>query len=185
MAQKKKAKPKPRKRQERKQPEKTTKRRKAEGTNDKGGRPPLLEAAPEVVEEILKNVRAGHNVTVACGAAGITRECYYHWKELAAQGREPYASFLTALRRAEDEAEVTLGAKILAGDGAGRSFGPAKAALEFLQRARPRRWSARLNVTLDKEVDTLLDHAKRICSPEDFRRLLEAVTTESGGEEAP
>lgn len=167
------------------QPKITAKRRKAEGTSDSGGRPPLLESDPTLAKRILANVRAGHNVTVACGAAGISRENYYDWKNLAAQGREPWLSFFTELRKAEDEAEVKLGARILAGDGAGRSFGPAKAALEFLQRARPKRWSQRLNVTLDKEVDTLLEHAKRICSPEDYRRLLEAVTTESGGEEAP
>ena len=46
---------------------------------------------PELQEEIVKRIRAGNYIRVACQAVGISHTTYFDWLKKGEEGRSPYA----------------------------------------------------------------------------------------------
>lgn len=134
----------------------------------------------ELTENIVDRVRRGIAPEVAAVAAGVSQSTYYNWRKRGQDGEEPYAGFWNAVARACAESEVALVERVQEGDGQGVGFGSSKAALEILQRRFPKRWSVQVKVEMSEQLNRFLDAAQRICSDEDFRKLLEALAEESG-----
>ncbi len=146
------------------------------------GRPTKL--TPELQAKIIERVERGIEPDTAAQAAGIDRVTYYRWMK---QGRQeegtPFAEFATAVARACAESEAVLVERWLGGDEQGIGFGPAKAAAEFL-RLTKRRYGEKVRIQVADELEELLSIVERICCPEDFARVLEAVAARDRGEEA-
>lgn len=150
------------------------------------GKPTKLN--PELQAKIIARVQRGADPDTAAQAEGIDRATYYRWMK---QGREdvdsgketPVAAFAMSVARACAERECGLVERWLEGDGQGLGFGPAKAASEFL-RLTQRRYGERVRIQVADELEELLSIVERICRPEDFARVLEAVAARDRGEEA-
>ena len=105
-----------------------------------GGRPKGsgIKLTPELQARVVLLIRAGNYVVTACGASGISDASYWAWKVRGESGEEPYASFLDAVKRAEEEAESALVATV-------RRAGESQwqAAMTLLERRHPDRWGRR------------------------------------------
>lgn len=134
------------------------------------GRPTKL--TPEVTEAIVDSIKEGAYLETATEAAGIGLSTMYLWLDRGADGEEPYAAFLEAVTRARAEAEIDLLRAVRKGDAKGTGFGEAKAAAFLLERTRPNRYAQRVNVKVEEAVTKVLEGVRRICSPEDFARVL-------------
>lgn len=141
----------------------------------------------ELTEEIVALIGDGAYIETAAEAVGICRATLYNWLDWGSEGREPYAAFLDALTRARARAEIDLLRRVQDGDSKGTGFGKAKAAAFLLERTRPDKYAQRVNLKVEEAVTKVLEGVRRICSPEDFARVLawcERVDSE-GGEELP
>jgi hypothetical protein len=132
---------------------------------------------PELQAKIIELIEAGDAPEVAAGVNGIGRSTHFEW--MAAN-----EDYRTEVARAKDVFESGRRAIVLKGDEKGNGFGPAKAALEVLSRRFPRRWSVQVKVEMADSLNRFIDAAQRICSPEDFAKLLEALAEEPGEGEA-
>jgi hypothetical protein len=131
----------------------------------------------QLQSEIVALVEAGDAPEVAAGVHGIGRSTHFEWMAT----NEGYR---TAVARAKDVFESKSRAIVLDGDEKGNGFGPAKARLEVLGRRFPRRWSVQVKVEMADNLNRFIDAAQRICSPEDFCKLLEALAEEPSEGEA-
>lgn len=149
------------------------------------GRPTKL--TPEVTASIVADLEAGHYIETAAESAGVHVTTLYRWMADGAKGIEPYAAFHEAVTRAKADGEKDLVATVKAGDGPGVGFGQAKAAAFLLERTRPHKFAARVNVKIEDAVGKVLDVVGRVCSPEDFARVLEGLERldSEAGEVAP
>ena len=136
-----------------------------------------------VQETILREIREGNYVETACLVAGVTYQSYYNWMKWGREGKEPYAQFFESCARARAEEESSLVKVARAGDGKGESYGPSKAALTFLERTRPRKFSPRLNISLDKELDKIMGIAEKTLEPDQYAKLVEAICAAAGSSE--
>lgn len=134
--------------------------------------------------KIVKRVVGGVDPDVAAQAEGIDRATYYRWIQRGRLEEDSvYSAFATAVARACAESESILVGRWLGGDEQGLGFGPAKAAAEFL-RLTKRRYGEKVRIQVADELEELLTIVERICRPEDFARVLEAVAARDRGEEA-
>lgn len=140
---------------------------------------------PELTEEICKAIEVGNYLETAAEAAGITVRTVYNWIDRGRTGEEPYAAFFHAVTRARASGEMNLVTTLLEGDGKGESFGQARAAAFMLERTRPDKYAQRVNVKVRDAVEEVLECVRRVCSPEDFARVLEELSRRDSGEEAP
>lgn len=138
----------------------------------------------EVVSEILSDIEAGLHPEVSAQAAGVATRTFQEWMTRGKRGEEPYASFRGEVARAKAVAEKTLLQRALGGDGAGRSFGPGKAALEILSRTLPDRYSATHKMQLRDDLERILSVVERVCGPESFLAVCEALADENSSGEA-
>jgi hypothetical protein len=86
-------------------------------------------------------------------------------------GDPALAEFHESVTRAYEAGKANLHDRVLCGDAPGLGFGPAKAALEILSRT-DRRYSQKVQVGVEAELERILDAVARVCSPEDFQRVL-------------
>lgn len=140
---------------------------------------------PELTQEICDALERGNYLETAAEAAGITVRTVYNWMDRGSKGDEPYAAFFHAVKRARAAAEIDLVATVLKGDEQGTGFGEARAAAYMLERTRPDRFAQRVNLKVRDAVDEVLECVRRVCSPEDFARVLEELSRRDSGEEAP
>lgn len=94
----------------------------------------------KVEAAIVQSVRNGNYSEVAARAAGISPTTMRNWRARGEEGgakNAPYVRFLAALTRAEAEAEERA-VKAL-GDAFSEDW---RAAVEYLKRKNPERWSA-------------------------------------------
>jgi hypothetical protein len=119
------------------------------------GRPTKL--TPELTRAICELIESGDAPEVAAGVQGIGRSTFFEW-----QSRND--EFRTAVARAKDRCESEMRRRLLGGDEKGESFGKGKAALEYLGRRHPNRWSQRIKHEIDQA--NLISHEilKRVCS---------------------
>ena len=61
---------------------------------------------PQLQEEIVKALAVGATHEQAYTYVGIGHECFYNWLRLGEQGRQPYAEFSEAVKKAEAHASV-------------------------------------------------------------------------------
>jgi transposase len=122
---------------------------------------------PEVQARICKALAAVNYRETAANAGGVTGRTVRNWCARGAEGEEPFASFLSAVEKAEAKAERLLLRAIRRGvDGwQSRAW--------IMERRWPARWSGRVRVTVTEHVDQLT--AKLKADPELHRRVVDVL----------
>jgi hypothetical protein len=155
------------------------------GARTGAGRPSSF--TPEVAERICERIEAGKRPRVAAAEEGVSPSTFDGWMSEARAGKKPeLIEFREAVARAVLVSEGKLYDTLKDGDEPGYSFGPAKAALEILSRTN-KHYSTKIQVALESELERVLDAVQRVCSPEDFQRVLAelaALDSESEASEA-
>ena len=100
----------------------------------------------EIKDEIVKRIRAGNYIKVACAAVGISHTAYFDWIKKGEEGIEPYAEFLYAVKKAEAEAHVHYVAII-----ASQAPTQWQAAAWWLERKFPDKWAKREKIEIGQE----------------------------------
>ncbi len=111
---------------------------------------------PELQDDVVKRIRAGNYIKVACQAVGISHTAYFDWLKKGQEGKSPYAEFLDAIKKAESEAHVNYVAIVA-------SHAPKQwqAAAWWLERRFPDKWGRRDRldvkgeIVVDKKVDKI------------------------------
>jgi hypothetical protein len=141
--------------------------------------PPNSKISEELVKKICSYIATGNYISVACEAAGIDKATFYRWIEWAEQGKEPYTTLATELKKAEAEAETNRVAKLhLAGD---KSW---QANAWLLERKQPDRWgqTQRIHQTVDMSPEAksymaaLTQANKQLVIEGEYKALPEGVT---------
>lgn len=113
--------------------------------------------SPEVVEAVVQALRAGAYITVACRAAGISRQTYGDWMRRGeAESAGAYHDFRERVERAKAEGEIRNVAVI--SRAANESW---QAAAWLLERMYPERWgkvSVRLREESEPEPTVVTEH---------------------------
>ena len=111
---------------------------------------------PEVQDEVVKRIRAGNYINVSCQAVGIGVSTYFEWLKKGEEGRQPYAEFTDAIKKAEAEAHVNYVAIV-----ASHAPNQWQAAAWWLERRFPDKWGRRDKLDIkgeivaDKKVDKI------------------------------
>jgi hypothetical protein len=84
--------------------------------------PRPTKCTPELTEKICEYLASGCYVCTACQAVGISETTLGNWRARAAEGEEPYVTFVEATKEAEAKAELR--------------------ALALVQKAMPENWAA-------------------------------------------
>jgi len=133
---------------------------------------PKLE--PAVTQRIIDLMRAGNFLEVAAAAAGVHRTTLHRWLRLGRdQKRGKYRKFADAVDRAQAESEardVALIAKASPEDW--------RAAAWRLERKAPRRYGQRVQISVQEELDRVLDKLERKLRPEIYEQVLQAMASE-------
>jgi len=131
---------------------------------------------PQVTQRIVDLIRAGNYLEVAATAAGIHSTTLHRWLRLGrAQRRGQYRRFVTAVQKAQAEAEsrdVALIAKAASEDW--------RAAAWRLERKAPRRYGARVLVSVQEELEAVLERLKQGLDDATYGRVLELMASEEG-----
>ena len=99
----------------------------------------------ELTDEIVKRIRAGNYIKVACQAVGISHTAYFDWIKKGEDGIAPYAEFLGAIKKAEAEAHVNYVAII-----ASQAPTQWQAAAWWLERKFPDKWAKREKIEISQ-----------------------------------
>lgn len=125
------------------------------------GRPSLL--TPELQDQIATMIRAGTSVTVACEAAGISRETFYQWLkrgESRAAKDAAHREFRERISSARAEAEAR--AVTIIATAAREDW---RAAAWLLERSFPERWGS------SAERERLNEKPKADAPPDPFAEV--------------
>lgn len=127
---------------------------------------------------ILSEMRTGVSRRAACGAAGVTLAVLRSWLQAGARGDEACAEFARDVLRAEAEPERSRVRSLMAaGDEDWR------AALAWLERARGEDWKPRQGVSVEADLERMLDAVESVLGEEDAARVFEAIAGDAGGGE--
>ena len=109
------------------------------------GRKTIL--TPELQDDVVKRIRAGNYIKVACQSVGIGVSTYFEWLKKGEEGRQPYAEFTEAIKKAESEAHVNYVAIVA-------SHAPTQwqAAAWWLERRFPQLWGRRDRLDIKGEI---------------------------------
>ncbi len=140
---------------------------------------------PELHSEIIGRIRSGANLEAACESSGITFQTYRNWMRWGGEGnrKEPYRSFFEAVTRARAENELDLLSVAIAGDEQG-SQGASASAKWALERTRPQKYAAQLNVKIEQAVELLLSDVDGVCSAKDcgcYEEILSRLASRRAG----
>lgn len=113
---------------------------------------------PERQQAVLQALSVGATHRLACHYAGISHECLYNWLRLGERGRQPYADFSAAMKKAEGQAAIGWLAKIEASANAGEW----QAAAWKLERRYPDEYGRQLmqinwQLLTDEQVDRIAE----------------------------
>lgn len=112
----------------------------------------------QLQQELCGYLTEGVPVSTACELVGITTETFYAWSRQGSQeDGTPLARFSDEVRRARSQGELELLRTAKGGDEKGESNGPAKCAQWMLERTRGKKYSPRINVKVEEELEVLLD----------------------------
>lgn len=90
---------------------------------------------PELQEKIIKYIKGGNYIVIACQAVGISEVTYYDWIKRGKAGEEPFLKFLKSIKKAKAEAEIKYVSIVQ--NVANRSW---QAAAWWLERTNWKRW---------------------------------------------
>ncbi len=152
------------------------------GTRAGAGRPSSF--TPELGAKICEGIESGKRPAVAAAELGIAPSTFDTWMARARAGDPELLEFRESVARARLVAEGTLHDVVLRGDEKGLGFGPARAALEVLSRTN-KHYSQKVQIAVEYELERILDAVGRVCSPEDFERVLAELASLDSEEEAP
>jgi hypothetical protein len=133
---------------------------------------------PEAEATILAELRKGKPEYVAAAVAGVWESSFRYWKRTD-------ENFANEVARARLVGCSVLHDRAATGDDPGQGFGPAKVALELLARRYPKHYSQKIQISMEYEIDRILDVVQGICSPEDFERVLTGIAALDSQEETP
>ena len=129
---------------------------------------------PALTQRLVDLLRAGNYLEVAATAVGIHRSTIHRWMRLGRkQVRGRYRKFLTSVEKAQAEAEsrdVALIAKAASDDW--------RAAAWRLERKQPRRYGPRVAVSVQQELDAVLDRPKKGLPLETYEKVLELMAAD-------
>ena len=129
---------------------------------------------PAVTQRIVDLMRAGNFIDVAATAAGVHRTTLHRWLRLGReQKRGKYRKFAEAVDRAQAESEsrdVALIAKAASEDW--------RASAWRLERKAPRRYGQRVQISVQEELEAVLDRLERNLPAEVYEQVLQAMASE-------
>ena len=147
--------------------------------NEGPGRPPKLTS--EMETRLVALLKAGVPREVACAGVGIADRTLRIWLTKARAGEEDYQEFADKVEAAQAEAQSTMLFQI-------RKAGAKdwKALAWMLERVFSGRYGykSQVKVSLENELEKILDVAKTVLGPEDSARLFAALAGSVSGEEA-
>jgi len=106
---------------------------------------------PELQKKLIKCIRAGSYIVVACRAVGISEFAFYDWIKKGKKGIEPYTKFTKSVRQAQAIGELKIYSEIRS-----QVKKDWRAGMEILARKYPQRWAKRdkLEVKTKKIVES-------------------------------
>jgi hypothetical protein len=135
----------------------------------------LTSCTPEKVTRICEAIRLGMSSADACRYAGVARSTYEEWKAKAlARPGSPFAEAIDQINAALAESELRL-----LGYWSRSAADDWRAAQQLLAVRWPERYSdtRRVQVTVSKTFDAILDKLQMAMSPAAFQELLGAIET--------
>jgi hypothetical protein len=130
---------------------------------------------PTVVESILKLIRSGIPLDLACESNGVN--------PVTLRSRMKRDDDLSsAVAQARADGQIAMVRTVQGGDGPGMGFGPAKASLELLQRINPKQFAQRVNIKVEEELSEFLDLAERVLPADWYEKLLMAYSALQSGD---
>ena len=144
---------------------------KRNGRNGNGGRPTRL--TKKLQEALIAAIARGNYYSTACHLVGISYEAFHKWVLKGEEGIEPYIQFVQALKTAEAAVEdrmlqVVLDAPTIDG----KNW---QAAMTFLERRYPDKWSRkeRLDLKHEGKIETSHDYEslRELLKDAEFRDL--------------
>jgi len=105
----------------------------------------------ELQKNLIKCIRAGSYIVVACKAVGITEKTFYEWIKKGEKGIEPYSKLSKSIKKAQERAELR---NIITVQNAAKENWVA--AMTFLERKYPQRLGKKdkLEVKTKKTVES-------------------------------
>lgn len=129
---------------------------------------------PLLAQRIVDLIRAGNYLEVAATAAGIHRSTLHRWlRHGRDQQRGRFRKFLTAVEKAQAEAESRDVALIARA--AGEDW---RAAAWRLERKQPRRYGPRVALSVQQELDAVLDRLKKGLELPVYEKVLELMSAD-------
>ena len=128
---------------------------------------------PELQKKLIKCIRAGSYIVVACRAVGISEFAFYDWIKKGKKGIEPYTKFTKSVRQAQAIGELKIYSEIRS-----QVKKDWRAGMEILARKYPQRWAKkdRLEVKTKKTVESkqFIEISKKIelLLPEQRKQLI-------------
>ena len=130
----------------------------------------------KLTEDIVKRIRAGNYIKVACLAVGISHTAYFDWIKKGEEGISPYSEFLYSVKKAEAEAHVNYVAIIA-------SQAPAQwqATAWWLERKFPDKWAKREKIEIQqeqvssKEIETIEARFSHL-SPKELNKYVNEIS---------
>ena len=132
---------------------------------------------PKVRETIAKYIALAVPRSVACTTAGIDVRTLRIWMERAEKGEQPYKDFAAELEHAEAEAHAKLVTRLYVS--AGKDW---RALAWILSRKYPDQWGDQIALKIEDGLQRVLNIVENVCSPEEFRRVLQALAAKDSGE---
>ena len=128
---------------------------------------------PELQKKLIKYIRAGSYIVVACRAVGISEFAFYDWIKKGKKGIEPYTKFTKSVRQAQAIGELKIYSEIRS-----QVKKDWRAGMEILARKYPQRWAKkdRLEVKTKKTVESkqFIEISKKVDNllPEQKKQLI-------------
>ena len=128
---------------------------------------------PELQKKLIKCIRAGSYIVVACRAVGISEFAFYDWIKKGKKGIEPYTKFTKSVRQAQARGELKIYSEIRS-----QVKKDWRAGMEILARKYPQRWAKkdRLEVKTKKTVESkqFIEISKKVDNllPEQKKQLI-------------
>lgn len=143
-----------------------------------GRRPKLTR---DVEDRLLKLLNAGVPKELACYAVGIASRTLRIWLAKAREGNRQFVGFADKVEQAQAEAQALMLAKI-------RKHGDKdwRALAWILEHIASERfgYKAQVNVTVDAELERILDVVAKIAGPSAATEIFEALAGERDGAQA-
>ena len=128
---------------------------------------------PELQKKLIKCIRAGSYIVVACRAVGISEFAFYDWIKKGKKGIEPYTKFTKSVRQAQAIGELKIYSEIRS-----QVKKDWRAGMEILARKYPQRWAKkdRLEVKTKKTIESkqFIEISKKVDNllPEQRKQLI-------------